>query len=243
MNSDTFPGMIRSDYASTHPFAPAVLTLTSTTDTTVKFANTTGAAIVAVPLQGAILGSSTPSDPNANPAVLVGSGRPGAGYRGAPPYFNSGSFDGRPFTVTANFKAHLVCAAGGATVWTPKLWNGTSSTPGSNNAILATTGLSVPLSHTADLNCTIQATLMWDSNSITLGGEVWSVINCFDSTASAIITAVYNSRGAIATLSAGSTVAITNTPACLNFLTSVVNATTAPTSSATTLTELALSQI
>jgi hypothetical protein len=238
MNSDSLIGLIRSDFASTHPFVPATLALASTTDTTVKFANTTGPAIVSIPTGTAIIGSATPNDPNSNQASLVTGGRPGQATRASAPQYTPVSFDGRPFILQAFFKGTVVSSAGGASVWTPKLWNGTNSTPGSNNTILATTGISVPASHTANANCFIQATLIWDSVSQTLGGEVYSVINAFDVTAAGVITAVYNSRGAITTLSA-----ITLSPNLLNFLTSVQIQTTAPTSSSSILTELSLSQI
>lgn len=239
MNSDVVQ-ISRSDYNSIHPFAPAVLSLASTTDTTIKFVNTTGPALVSLPVQtgtAAQMGSFTPSDPNANPAILGGNvGRPGAGYRGAAPYFSTGSFDGRPFIVQASFKCHLVAAGGGASVWTPKMWLGTNATPASNSAILATTGISVPASHTADLHGYIQATLLWDGTSLNVDGEVWSILGGYDQTAAGAITAVYNSRGAIAAITQ---VALAN----MSFLTSVVIGTTAPTSSSTTLTELSLSQI
>lgn len=236
MNSDSIR-VIRSDYASTHPFAPAALSLASTTDTTIKFANTTGPAIVSVPLGTEIFGSFTPTDPNQNAAVLGGSmGRPGPGGRSQAPYFNSGSFDGRPFTVSASFKFTVVSAAGGASVWTPKLWLGTNSTPGSNSAILAATGISVPASHTANGSATIQATLIWDSVSQCVNGEAWAIVQAFDTTASGAITSVYTSRTNMTTITAQ---ALSN----LSFLTSIVIATTAPTSSSTTLTELAISQI
>lgn len=238
MNSDTCV-VVRSDYPSTHPFAPAALSLTGTTDTTIKFANGTAStpAQVSIPLQTAKTGSSAPMDPNANPAVSGSNlGRPGLGYRGAAPFFSSGAFDGRPFLVMANFTAKVTCAAGGASVWTPKLWQGTNATPGSNNAILATTGISVPLSHVADCHCSIQAWLIWDSVSQQLDGVTEAITGAWDETAAGAITKVYNSRAAITSITA---LALSN----LTFLTSIVITTTAPTSSSTTLNELSISAI
>jgi hypothetical protein len=236
MNSDSFR-VIRSDYASTHPFAPAVLSLTSTTETAISFANTTGPAVAAIPLQTDILGSSTPLDPNASAAISSASlGRAGGGWRGGAPYFTSGSFDGRGFIVTAQYKFTVVSAAGGATVWTPKLYRGTSATIGSDNLVFAATGISVPASHTANGSAVLQATIIWDATSGILTGEGFALVQAFDVTAAGAITPVYTSRAATSSIAAA---AASN----LTFLTSITNATTAPTSSSTTLTELSITQL
>lgn len=233
MNSDTC-SLIRSDFASTHPFAPAALSLTSTTETVMSFANTTGPAIVSVPSQTAIVGSSTPFDPNANPAVLSGNlGRP-SNYRGAGPFFNSGAFDGRGFRVAAQFKFQVVSAAGGASVWTPSLYLGTSATVGSDALIFAATGISVPASHTANGSGVILVDLIWDSVSGLISGAGYSIVQAFDVTAAGAITSVLKSP---AVTTARAAAAVAN----LNFLTTITIATTAPTSSSTTMTELSIS--
>jgi hypothetical protein len=236
MNSDSFR-VIRSDYPSTHPFFPAVLSLTSTTETAISFANTTGPAVAAIPLQTDILGSNTPTDPNANNSISSNSmGRPGAGYRGSAPYFSSGSFDGRAFLITAQYKFTVVSSGGGASVWTPKLYRGTSATIGSDNLVFAATGISVPASHTANGSAFIQATVIWDSVSGLLTGEGVALVQAFDVTAAGAITPVYTSRAATSSIAAAA-------PVNLQFLTSITIATTAPTSSSTTLTELSISQL
>lgn len=236
MNSDSF-STIRSDYASTHPFVPAALSLASTTETAISFANTTGPAITAIPLQTAIVGSSTPTDPNSNPAVLGNNlGRPGLGYRGSAPFFKSDAFDGRGFVITAQYKFQVVASGGGASVWTPKLYRGTSATIGSDNAVFAATGISVPASHTANGSGFIQVTAIWDSVSGLVSGEGVAYIQAFDVTAAGAITPVYTSRASTGSIAAA---AVSN----LTFLTSITIATTAPTSSNTVLTELSISTL
>lgn len=236
MNSDSC-SIVRNDFSTTHPFAPAALSLTSTTETVFSFVNTTGPAIVSIPLQTAIVGSTTPNDPNANPAVLSNNlGRPGAGYRGSAPYFTSGSFDGRPFVVSAAFKGTVTSAAGGASVWTPSLRNGTSATIGSDPIIFAATGVSLPASHVGNFSGLIQATLIWDSVSGLLSGEAWSIVQGFDVTAAGALTAQYGTRAKFTSISIAA-------PSGLNFLGTMTIATTAPTSSSSTLTELTISQV
>lgn len=236
MNADTMT-VVRSDYVSTHPFAPAALSLTTTTETVMSFANTTGPAIVSIPSQTAVVGSFTPNDPNVNPAILGPNlGRPGAGSRGAAPYFSTGSFDGRGFILTAMYKFQVVSAAGGASVWTPKIYVGTSATVGSDSALFAPTGISVPLSHTANGSALVQMNLIWDATSGLLAGEGFAIVQAFDVTAAGAITPVYTARASVTSVAAA---AVAN----LSFLTSIKVATTAPTSSSTTLTELSITNI
>lgn len=236
MNSDTITGLVRSDYASTHVFAPAALSLASTTETVISFANTTGPAIVSIPTGTAIQGSSTPNDPNSPQASLVGSGRPSSQGRATAPFYGPGAFDGRGFILTAEFKFQVVSSAGGASVWTPKLYLGTSSTVGSNIAVFAPTGISVPASHTANGSAIVQVVLIWDSVSGLVTGEGFGLVQAFDVTAAGAITPVYTSRAATSSVTAA-------TLSALNFLSTIHILTTAPTSSSTTLTELSLTQV
>lgn len=236
MNSDNV-SIVRSDFPSTHPFAPAVLNLSSTTETAFSFVNTTGPAIISIPLQTAILGSSTPSDPNANPAVLSSNlGRPGAGYRGAPPYFTSGSFDGRQFTLTACVKTLVTtsAAAGGASL-TIKPYLGTSATLGSDINLFSPTVINVPASQTAvSISSVVNLTLVWDSTTQKLFGEGWA-----NQGLSTAVASVYTARGALAQANGVAAASVS----ILNFLVSAVWSVNAPTSAAHTLTEFSISQI
>lgn len=236
MNSDNVQ-LIRSDYASTHPFFPAPLTLTSTTETAFSFANTTGPAIVSIPLQTGIVGSFTPTDPNANPAILTGNvGRPGAGYRGAPPYFTSGSFDGRGFVLRASVKTVVTtgATAGGASM-TIKPYLGTSATLGSDINLFAPTVINIPINQTAvSVSSIVELNLVWDSGTAKLFGEGWANHGVSFAQAS-----VYTGRGTLAQANG----AAAATVSVLNFLVSAVWSVNAPTTATHTLTEFSISQI
>lgn len=237
MNSDNV-SIVRSDFASTHPFFPAPLVLTSTTETAFSFANTTGPAILSIPLQTAIVGSSTPSDPNANPAILASNlGRPSpSGYRGAAPYFTSGSFDCRQFVLTACVKTLVTtgATAGGASLKI-NLYLGTSATIGSDTLLFSPTLINVPVNQTAvSISTVVNLTLCWDSGTAKLFGEGWANQGISIAQAS-----VYTARGALA---AANGVAVA-APANLNFLASAVWTVNAPTTATHTLTEFSISQI
>jgi hypothetical protein len=236
MNSDNI-SCIRSDFASTHPFFPAPLTLASTTETAFSFANTTGPAIISVPLQTAIVGSSTPVDPNANPAVLTGNlGRPAAGYRGAPPYFSSGSFDGRSFLMRVCVKTVVTtgATAGGASM-TINPYLGTSATIGSDTKLFAPTVINIPINQTAvSVSTVIELNLTWDSGTAKVFGEAWA-----NHGVSFAQNSVYTARGTLATTT-GIPAATLST---LNFLCSAVWSVNAPTTATHTLTEFSISQL
>lgn len=235
MNSDTIT-VVRSDYASTHPFSPAPLSLSSTTETTFSYANTTGPVIVGIPQQSDIRGATTPLDPNANPAVLSSNlGRPG-GYRGPAPFYSTTSFDGRPFQIRACVKATVTtgASAGGATL-SIKLYQGTSATVGSDTLLFAPTGINVAASSTGvTLSFYINVDLMWDAGTQKIFGIGSSV--CGTSAAS---TMVITSPAILGTVNG---IAATS-PAALTFIPSAVFTVNAPTSSTITLQEFGLHQI
>lgn len=235
MNGDSI-SLVRSDFVSTHPFAPAALSLASTTETAFSFANTTGPALVSIPLQGAILGSSTPFDPNANQSILGGNlGRPG-GYRGSAPFFSSGSFDGRPFQLRCAVKTTVTtgATAGGASL-AIKLYMGNSATIGSDTLLFAPTAINVPINQTnVTVSSIIELTLMWDAGTQKIFGEGWANQGISIAQAS-----VYTARGALAAANGVAAAA----PANLQFLASAVWTVNAPTSSSLVLTELGIHQI
>lgn len=234
MNSDSIT-VVRSDYASTHPFFPAPLTLTSTTETAFSFANTTGPVVISIPLQAGIVGSSTPSDPNMSAAQLVSNlGRPG-GARGPAPFYNSGSFDGRPFQLRACVKTTVTTSgtAGGAS-FAPKLYLGNSATLGSDTLLFSPTVINVPVTTTTSISSIVELTLMWDSGTVKVFGEGWANQGVAIAQAS-----VYTARGALAAANGAAAAAVSN----LQFVVSGVWTVNAPTTSTSTLTEFGLHQI
>lgn len=230
-NSDSFT-VLRSDYPTGHPFQTAALSLASTTETVFSLANG-GAAVVGVPSQTAILGSSTLFDPNSNASISSDSLGGANQFRGQTrPYFNSSTFDSRGFRVRAMGKFSVVTAAtaGGASL-NIKLYVGSSTTLGSDTVLFTpATPLNVPISTTTTGNFIVEATLMWDSLTAKVGGEAWA--NYQD----AVPGVQYNSRAGLTQVAAA---AYTN----LQFVASAVWSVNAPTSSTITLVEFSCERV
>lgn len=101
---------------------------------------TTATAVLAVPLQSAVIGGFNPLSANANDSIL------GPAYGrlfGAPlgnqsPYFNSDAFDGIPFRIRASGTAVGLAGGGGNTLLI-QLCLGSSSTLGTN-VVIANSG-------------------------------------------------------------------------------------------------------
>ncbi len=228
MNFNTV-ACFRSDYPSGHPFQLATLTLAATTETAIKFGNG-NAAIIAVPSQTAILGSSAPMDPNANNAlsadVLGGmSDRRGLASR---PYFNSTSFDfDRPFILRLCGRGAAVTA--GSNTLTLDVYQGTTSAVvGTAGNVVATTG-AVAMATTHPFGFYMDVKMAWDSTSQALYGTYAGAV-------------LYNS----ATVTTIASTAITNnvavtTSSGLSFLVSAAWGQSAGGS--VTLTEMSLEQV
>jgi hypothetical protein len=100
MNANTFKSF-SATYPSGHPFALAAGSA-STATTQTAFTWTNGAqAIISVPTGTEILGSQTEFSPNANSALSRESGRAAAWFSENRPFFNSSSFNARPFRLRA----------------------------------------------------------------------------------------------------------------------------------------------
>jgi len=228
MNFNTF-ACYRSDYPSGHPSQLASQTLAATTETAVKFANG-NAAIIAVPSQTAVLGSSSPMDPNANSAISADvygapSDRRGLAQR---PYFNSTSFDfDRPFIFRICGRGTAV--ANGANTWTLNIYQGTASTVvGTSGNLVATSG-TVTMATAEPFGFYMDVKMAWDAVNQALYG-VFSGAVLYNS---ATVTTVANTA-----LSHNTAV---TTYAGLSFLASVTwgNA----VGGTTTVTEMALEQV
>jgi hypothetical protein len=197
MNHETV-ALLRSDYPTGHPFQTVTLTLAATTETSVKLSNG-NVAIVAVPSQTAIIGSSTPMSPNANPANLADVyGSPSdRRYLAGRPYFSSTAFDGgRPFRVRWVGRGSAV--ANGGNTLTLRIYQGTTgAVVGTAGNVIAATS-AIGTTGTANLTFMIEATVNWDSTQQTLNG--WFIYAVYyNTTATFATTAALTSNTSVAT--------------------------------------------
>lgn len=146
------------------------LTLTAVTETAFPLTTDTGttAAVIAIPLQTAVLGSSNGLGPNSNPAILV---PPGGSLQSIPdginaPYFNSSSFDvSRPFNVRIiGTAASLVGTTNGPTL---KLYQGTAGSVLGGTAFATQ---AIASATTANIRFYLNVACYWDSVSQVLAG-------------------------------------------------------------------------
>lgn len=242
MNANTVTS-IGSLYPSAHVFnvAPQTAAQLGTTARAFLFTGSGTVATTAVPSGSAILGSVTPFDPESNASLaspfgsqLVGRSRAGR------PYFNSGSFDGRPFIVRAVLQASLTAAGGGATTVLFALLNGTSATLGSDT-VIANTGAAVSIAATkvSFLSATVEAYLQWDSTSQALHGEYTSWIGgSVDTSGAATIHQVVQPVALLNAPVTGITAA-----SGLSFLASCTIGTTAANAGTVSLVELSIEQL
>lgn len=147
-------------------------TLATGTETEFKVGNdaasTSVIAVLSMPTQTQILGSTTPLDQAANPAVL-GSGFNQAGYYGdSQPAYNSGIFDnGKPFLVRIAGVATPVSNAGNTLAII--LYLGTTKA----GTALGTTAAVPQASTTTAKSFILEAELLWDSTSQAVTGQYW----------------------------------------------------------------------
>jgi hypothetical protein len=169
MNSDTF-ACFSSLYPTGHPFAlPASITTTTTTETAFLLANG-NPAVINLPTGKEILGSQTPFSPNANATYAAESGRAGKWLGETRPFFNSSSFNNRPFRL----RASGFIAGGGTTLTSiaasinvyASLTTATVVTSGTKIAGVAITG---GIGNTS-ANWMVEMILQWDSVSQILSG-------------------------------------------------------------------------
>lgn len=186
------------------------LVLAATTETALPVNTDAGttSALLAVPLQTAILGSSNGMGPNGNAAILV---PPGGSINSIPdginaPYFNSSSFDsGRPFTLRLCGIGSAVANAGNTL--TIKIYQGTNTAIGSDTAF--TTAISALATATAaNLRFDISVRCQWDSTSNTLTGVLSG-------------STLYNGTAALLTTATATVLTSLTTPSTLSFLPSI----------------------
>jgi hypothetical protein len=145
------------------------------------YSDTTGTfnyAILAVPLQTAIIGSSNPLDINTNGAILGPAyGRMFGTPRGSQsPYFNSASFDGVPFRLRVSGVATM--GANGAQSLLVNIIHGPATTiAGAGNTTIASTGAALATVAGGAANFSIVAELLWDSTLGYISGRQSSVIS------------------------------------------------------------------
>ena len=194
MNSDSFSSTVYNPTFTTRRnyFATQSAITTASTSNGLFQVNTDSGVnlpfFASVPLQTGNVGSRTPNDINANPAVLTGDfGRPGQDYRGAAPFFSSSSFDGHPFTLqvqgqytiaTASTSAaptvtiYQCSAATMATALAAGL-SGNAALVAASSSVIAVPGTAISTVGTYAFY--VNATLFWDSNTQKLSGEPWGV--------------------------------------------------------------------
>lgn len=168
MNSNTFKSLSAS-YPSGHPFIlPAAFTTTTTTETAFLLGNSTP-AVVSLPTGTEIMGAQTPLSPNAN-ASQTGD-NVASWLSECRPFFNTGSFDNRPFKLRASG-----IIVGGLTTLTlvsasiniyAALTQATTVTSGTKIANVAITGGVGG----ASANWMLELTMQWDSVSQILAGS------------------------------------------------------------------------
>jgi len=151
--------------------APSTLAVGTETAVVVNTDTGTTALFLQVPLQTAILGSSSGIGPNGNAAILVppfGTGNNIPDGVNAP-YFNSSSFDlGRPFTIKMIGTALPVAGTGNSLAI--KLYQGTTTAVIGGTSFVAPTAI---VGATAvNLRFYISVTCYWDSVSQVLTGTL-----------------------------------------------------------------------
>jgi hypothetical protein len=195
MNSNTIAGYIGGTKRNQIP----TLTLASTTETVFSVNTDTGVApaVLSIPSQSAILGSSNGLGPNGNPAILVS---PGGALQAVPdginaPYFNSSSFDlGRQFIL--RLVGQVTAATGTGNTIIPAFYLGSSATIGSNSVIIKPAA-SADLSGTST-NFILEAKLRWDSVAGKLNGSYTVQVGDAAPVASTLVT--QTSAAAVANL-------------------------------------------
>jgi len=151
-----------------------VVTVTTASETNIPIATDSGVngvAVISVPQQTAVVGANTPFSPNANPAIIgFGSQAYGPIEGGQAPFYNSGSFDGRPFKIRLAGTVTSATAASQTILFT--LYLGTSKSGTALKATTAFTGVATAGTYPFYLD----ATVIWDSVSQTVNGYIGSDI-------------------------------------------------------------------
>jgi hypothetical protein len=226
MNANTIAGYVNGTKRNQIP----VLTTAATTATIISANTDTGTApaVLSIPLQTAIVGSSNPLGDNANASILVSNLGAQFGQVGTNrPYFNSDSFNGVPFKVRVAGTFNSAVASNGITI---SLYLGSSATVGSNSLLgtVATTATGVGV---ATGHFVVEAVLIWDSVSGKLDGSITGFIAASGGTPFPVATAsVYATQASAAAASN------------LQFVTAATFATTNAANSVQ-VTEFALDQI
>lgn len=207
MNINTLNGYIGGTKRNQIP----TLTLAAVTETALPLNTDTGttSALLALPLQNAILGSSNGLGPNGNPAILVPPFGPGNNIPDGvnAPYFNSSSFDSaRPFTLKLYGVATVVTNAANSLQF--KIYQGTNTAIGSDTSFMSLTAFAAVT--TGNLQFDINVRCQWDSTSQSLAGIVSG--SWFYSVGSAKTIIASAATSVITTLA---------TPSTLSFLPSV----------------------
>jgi hypothetical protein len=181
-NANTIVGFIGGAGRNQIP----VVTVTTASETNIPVvtdSGTNGVAVLSIPQQGAIVGATTPISQNANPAIIgQGSQAYGPIEGGQAPFYNSGSFDGRPFRIRLSGSVTSATAASQTILFT--LYLGTSKSGTALKATTAFTGVATAGTYPFFLD----ATLLWDSVSQTVNGTLSSNISNTPVAAAALST-------------------------------------------------------
>lgn len=152
-------------------------TLAATTETEFKIGNdaasTSVIAVLTMPQQSTIQGSTTPLDQTVNP-VNLNSGFNQAGYFGdANPPFNTDVFNnGKPFLI--RLAGLITPASNAANTLTIKFYVGTSKSGTNICSSGAVTGWE---SSTQAGAFVMESQVVWDSTSTLLNGQMWWMFN------------------------------------------------------------------
>jgi hypothetical protein len=168
VNANTFASYSAA-YPSGNPFnLPAGAASTATTQTAFTLSNGTQ-AIIYVPTGTAILGSQTQFSPNANSALSRESGRAAAWFSENRPFFNSGSFNARPFRL----RASGTIVGGGTTATSVNATIAvyavqTNVTTITSGTLVATFTPGTAALGNTKANWYVDVPFIWDSNSLIL---------------------------------------------------------------------------
>jgi hypothetical protein len=185
-----------------------VITVTTASETNIPIvtdSGVNGVAVLTVPQQGAVVGANTPISPNANPSIIgFGSQAYGPIEGSQAPFYNSGSFDGRPFRIRLAGSVTSATAASQTILFT--LYLGTTKAGTALKATTAFAGVAAAGTYPFYLD----ATVLWDSVSQTVNGYIGSdigntlVANAAFTQATAVTLANLNFNFSFTTAQAGS---------------------------------------
>lgn len=168
MNADTIVSYFNGTGRGQIPTQVLAATTETEFQVNTDTSGTTSIAVLSIPLQADIRGSNSPMGVEANAALLGdGVGRGLMWSNQSRPYFNSGSFEGRPFLIRVSGIA--TPASNGGNSVDIKLYLGTSK----SGTKIADTGAVPEATTTAARAFIMEYQGIWSAASGNLDGQFW----------------------------------------------------------------------